>query len=73
MHSKSSDSAKILANSIVAQDNDINLVSFALPLFDIVGINQDKRGDTPDRTHAILPYANAGFPRPATGRLHVAL
>lgn len=45
MHSNGGDSAQILANAIVAQDNDINLVSFALNLFDIVGINQDERGD----------------------------
>lgn len=45
IHSNGGDSAQILANAIVAQDNDINLVSFALNLFDIVGINQDERGD----------------------------
>lgn len=45
MHSNGGASAQILANAIAAQDNDINLVSFALNLFDIVGINQDERGD----------------------------
>lgn len=70
MHSNGGASAQILANAIAAQDNDINLVSFALNLFDIVGINQDERGDnlivlTPS-DHMLVP----GFPWPAAGRLH---
>ncbi|NIG98061.1 MAG: hypothetical protein G5701_01655 [Serratia symbiotica] len=59
MHSNGGASAKILANAIVAQDNDINLVRFVLNLFDIVGINQDERGDnlivlTPSE-HMLVP------------------
>lgn len=45
VHSNGGNSAQILANAIVAQDKDINLVSFALNLFDIIGINQDECGD----------------------------
>ncbi len=45
MHSNGGDKAQALAEAIAAQDNDVNLVSFALNLFDIVGINQEDRSD----------------------------
>lgn len=34
-----------LAESIEEQDDDTNLIAFAMNLFDIIGINQDDRGD----------------------------
>lgn len=37
--------AQALAQSIEEQDNDVNLVTFALNLFDIVGVNQEDRSD----------------------------
>ncbi|MBJ7222826.1 MULTISPECIES: RNA polymerase-associated protein RapA [unclassified Brenneria] len=45
MHSNGGEQAQILAQGIAEQDNDINLVTFALNLFDIVGINQEDRSD----------------------------
>ncbi|MFY3758072.1 RNA polymerase-associated protein RapA, partial [Escherichia coli] len=45
MHSNGGDKAQALADAIAEQDNDVNLVSFALNLFDIVGINQEDRSD----------------------------
>lgn len=45
IHSNGGEKAQALAEAISEQDNDTNLVSFALNLFDIVGINQDDRGD----------------------------
>ncbi|BFI63642.1 RNA polymerase-binding ATPase [Yersinia pseudotuberculosis] len=45
MHSNGGEHGQELAQSIAEQDNDINLVSFALNLFDIVGINQEDRSD----------------------------
>ncbi|CAI0983961.1 RNA polymerase-associated protein rapA [Serratia entomophila] len=45
MHSNGGDKAQALADAIAEQDNDVNLVGFALNLFDIVGINQDDRSD----------------------------
>ncbi|AVZ81645.1 RNA polymerase-associated protein RapA [Edwardsiella ictaluri] len=46
MHSNGGEAAQALAGSIAAQDNDVNLVNFALNLFDIVGINQEDRSDS---------------------------
>ncbi len=37
--------ARALAESIEEQDDDTNLIAFAMNLFDIIGINQDDRGD----------------------------
>ena len=37
--------SQALAAAIAEQDNDVNLVGFALNLFDIVGINQEDRSD----------------------------
>lgn len=45
MHSNGGEKAQQLAAAIEAQDHDVNLVSFALNLFDIVGINQEDRSD----------------------------
>ncbi|PWC21789.1 RNA polymerase-associated protein RapA [Brenneria roseae subsp. roseae] len=45
MHSNGGEQAQMLAQGIAEQDNDVNLVTFALNLFDIVGINQEDRSD----------------------------
>ncbi|KHN53284.1 RNA polymerase-associated protein RapA [Pectobacterium fontis] len=45
MHSNGGEKAQQLAQAIAEQDNDVNLVTFALNLFDIVGINQEDRSD----------------------------
>ena len=45
IHSNGGEEAQQLAQAIAEQDNDTQLVTFALNLFDIVGINQDDRGD----------------------------
>ncbi|MCA6941029.1 RNA polymerase-associated protein RapA [Pectobacterium polaris] len=45
MHSNGGEQAQRLAQAIAEQDNDVNLVTFALNLFDIVGINQEDRSD----------------------------
>ncbi|MFC3396702.1 RNA polymerase-associated protein RapA [Brenneria rubrifaciens] len=45
MHSNGGEQAQLLAQRIAEQDNDVNLVTFALNLFDIVGINQEDRSD----------------------------
>ncbi|PLR52502.1 RNA polymerase-associated protein RapA [Chimaeribacter arupi] len=44
-HSNGGEAAQALAEAIAEGDNDVNLVNFALNLFDIVGINQDDRSD----------------------------
>ncbi len=61
--------ARALAESIEEQDDDTNLIAFAMNLFDIIGINQDDRGDnmivlTPS-DHMLVP----DFPWPV-GRWH---
>ncbi|KQN58084.1 RNA polymerase-associated protein RapA [Erwinia sp. Leaf53] len=45
LNSNGSEKAQALAAQIAEQDNDIELVNFALNLFDIVGINQEDRSD----------------------------
>jgi ATP-dependent helicase HepA len=45
MHSNGGEHGQQLAQAIADQDNDVNLVSFALNLFDIIGINQEDRSD----------------------------
>ncbi|AFI92033.1 RNA polymerase-associated protein RapA [Pectobacterium parmentieri] len=45
MHSNGGKQAQLLAQAIAEQDNDVNLVTFSLNLFDIVGINQEDRSD----------------------------
>ena len=45
IHSNGGEKSQALAEAISEQDSDTGLVNFALNLFDIVGINQDDRGD----------------------------
>ncbi|WP_313575124.1 RNA polymerase-associated protein RapA, partial [Pseudescherichia sp.] len=45
IHSNGGDKAQALAESIEEQDDDTGLISFAMNLFDIVGVNQDDRGE----------------------------
>ncbi|MCU6274837.1 RNA polymerase-associated protein RapA [Morganella morganii] len=45
MHSNGGEAGNELAAEIAGQDEDTELVTFALNLFDIVGINQDDRSD----------------------------
>ncbi|PIJ49729.1 RNA polymerase-binding ATPase [Erwinia sp. OLTSP20] len=45
LHSNGGEQAQQLAMQIAQQDNHIELVNFALNLFDIVGINQEDRSD----------------------------
>lgn len=45
-HSNGGEAAQALAEAIAGQDNDAQLVTFALNLFDIVGINQEDRSDS---------------------------
>lgn len=45
IHSNGGEKSQALAQAIAGQDNDTGLVNFAMDLFDIVGINQDDRGD----------------------------
>jgi ATP-dependent helicase HepA len=45
IHSNGGEKSQALAQAIADQDNDTGLVNFAMNLFDIVGINQDDRGD----------------------------
>lgn len=45
INSNGGDKAQALADSIAEQDDDTGLISFAMNLFDIVGINQDDRGE----------------------------
>lgn len=46
LNSNGGEAAQALANAIEEQDNDTDLVNFALNLFDIVGINQEDRSDS---------------------------
>ncbi|WP_254503788.1 hypothetical protein, partial [Salmonella enterica] len=45
INSNGGEKAKHLAQSREEQDDDTNLIAFAMNLIDIVGINQDDRGD----------------------------
>ncbi|MGV3345045.1 RNA polymerase-associated protein RapA [Enterobacteriaceae bacterium LUAb1] len=45
LNSNGGEQAQVLAERISKQDSDIELVNFALNLFDIVGINQEDRSD----------------------------
>ncbi|MGL5334957.1 MAG: RNA polymerase-associated protein RapA [Enterovibrio sp.] len=45
MHSNGGEAAKLLAEQIAQQDASHELVSFAIELFDTVGIEQDDRGE----------------------------
>ncbi|CCW30664.1 RNA polymerase-associated protein rapA [Xenorhabdus nematophila F1] len=46
MNSNGGEQGQKLAEKIAAQDNDTDLVNFALNLFDIVGINQEDHSDS---------------------------
>ena len=45
MHSNGGDKAAAIAEEIAATDGDTNLVTFALSLFDTVGLDQDDKGE----------------------------
>ncbi len=45
MHSNGGDKAAQIVEQIAAGDGDTNLVSFALNLFDTIGLNQDDKGE----------------------------
>ncbi|HIF9422942.1 TPA: RNA polymerase-associated protein RapA [Photobacterium damselae] len=45
MHSNGGEAAHALVDEISAKDGDTNLVTFALGLFDTIGLNQDDRGE----------------------------
>ncbi|WED22134.1 RNA polymerase-associated protein RapA [Vibrio sp. JC009] len=45
MHSNGGKEAEKIAEKIASTDGDTNLVTFALSLFDTIGLNQDDKGD----------------------------
>ncbi|END2490188.1 TPA: RNA polymerase-associated protein RapA [Vibrio vulnificus] len=45
MHSNGGEKAQQIVAEIAAKDGDTNLVSFALSLFDTIGLNQDDKGE----------------------------
>lgn len=45
MHSNGGDKAAEIAEKIASTDGDTNLVTFALSLFDTIGLNQDDKGE----------------------------
>ncbi len=45
MHSNGGDKAQQIVEKIAATDGDTNLVTFALSLFDTIGLNQDDKGE----------------------------
>ncbi|MGF1697310.1 RNA polymerase-associated protein RapA [Vibrio lamellibrachiae] len=45
MHSNGGEKAQAIVDTISATDGDTNLVSFALSLFDTIGLNQDDKGE----------------------------
>lgn len=45
LHSNGGEPARALAQTLTEQDNDSQLVNFALNLFDIIGIAQEDRSD----------------------------
>ncbi|MCL9780568.1 RNA polymerase-associated protein RapA [Vibrio sp. S4M6] len=69
IHSHGGDKAKQLVEQIESKDGDINLVTFALGLFDTIGLNQDDKGEnalvvTPSERMMVpsypgLPYEGA--------------
>ncbi|MEZ9832466.1 RNA polymerase-associated protein RapA [Vibrio breoganii] len=59
MHSNGGDRAQDLVHEIASKDNDTQFVSFALSLFDCIGLNQDDKGEnalvvTPSE-HMLVP------------------
>ena len=45
IHSNGGEKAQKITETIASGDNDTNLVTFALGLFDTIGLNQDDKGD----------------------------
>ncbi|MEH0743131.1 RNA polymerase-associated protein RapA [Vibrio cholerae] len=45
MHSHGGEKAQAIVDTIAATDGDTNLVTFALSLFDTIGLNQDDKGE----------------------------
>ncbi|PMJ92265.1 RNA polymerase-associated protein RapA [Vibrio sp. 10N.261.55.A7] len=45
MHSNGGDKAQAIVDTISSTDGDTNLVTFALSLFDTIGLNQDDKGE----------------------------
>lgn len=45
MHSNGGEAAQKIVDKIAATDGDTNLVTFALSLFDTIGLNQDDKGE----------------------------
>ncbi|MBY6197089.1 RNA polymerase-associated protein RapA [Vibrio hangzhouensis] len=45
MHSNGGEAAQEIVDKIAATDGDTNLVTFALSLFDTIGLNQDDKGE----------------------------
>ncbi|MDA9557442.1 RNA polymerase-associated protein RapA, partial [Vibrio sp.] len=45
MHSNGGDKAQEIVDKIASTDGDTNLVTFALSLFDTIGLNQDDKGE----------------------------
>jgi ATP-dependent helicase HepA len=45
MHSNGGEAAQQIVDTISASDGDTNLVTFALSLFDTIGLNQDDKGE----------------------------
>ncbi|KOO17039.1 ATP-dependent helicase [Vibrio xuii] len=59
MHSNGGDKAQAIVEKIAATDGDTNLVTFALSLFDTIGLDQDDKGEnalvvTPSE-HMLVP------------------
>jgi ATP-dependent helicase HepA len=59
MHSNGGDKAQAIVDKIAATDGDTNLVTFALSLFDTIGLDQDDKGEnalvvTPSE-HMLVP------------------
>lgn len=59
MHSNGGDRAQDLVHEIASKDNDTQFISFALSLFDCIGLNQDDKGEnalvvTPSE-HMLVP------------------
>ncbi|WP_375752420.1 RNA polymerase-associated protein RapA [Vibrio sp. HN007] len=69
MHSNGGEEAQKIVEQIASTDGDTNLVTFALSLFDTIGLNQDDKGDnalivTPSERMMVpsypgLPYEGA--------------
>lgn len=47
IHSGGGNTAQLLVQQLAEEDDDTSLISFALQLFDDIGIQQDDRGEAP--------------------------